>query len=264
MAPPIISLLPAGTPDIPTLAALSHTSFQTDTHTLFKAHYANYHHGDTMTSALESWISRPLEKGPVVKAVTDAGKIVGWAAWSFVGFEHHFEDDTSSSTCPETGMKEERRGKKESDEEKREEESLIFLPPNLPARDPTHSKIQHLSYLTSTTMSHYSSLLTPSPPNKTLILIAINIAPLYQGQGVGTALIKQGTKIADEVGAKSWVSSSHDGYRVFERCGFREVGRLEVRLDDFVDVDDEDEEDGGKREWGEYVWRYLVREVGGV
>lgn len=271
---PTINLLPATLADIPILATVSHAAFAKDKHTHLKALRAGYDHGAVMTEALASWMSRPASKCTVIKAVTSEGEIVGWACWAFAGFEHHaqspIQDQSSSKTSSSSA------GTKANDQVKKHESTTEMLPPP-PAPTPADVSerkpaIQRLGQLTSAAMSHYASLLTPSG-SKCVILAAINVSPSHQSLGIGSSLITWGARIADTEGVYSWVSSSHDGYRAFEKCGFREVGRLSVVLDDYAegvacDLDAEvkggEYEGDGKGKWGEYVWRYMRREVGAV
>ena len=47
--------------------------------------------------------------------------------------------------------------------------------------------------------------------------------PAYHRRGVGTALIKAGMRVADELGLDLYVMGSGDGWHVYERAGFRKV-----------------------------------------
>ncbi|KUJ21924.1 uncharacterized protein LY89DRAFT_389109 [Mollisia scopiformis] len=234
-----VTLLPAEPSDIPTLITISHAAFEQDTHTRFKALYAGYNHGEGMSSPLSSWIN-DTSKGAVIKAVSPSHEIVGWAAWRYINFQ-----PTDAPPSPPSPTK-------------TQTQEDPFPPPPKPPSNPSVPKIKHLATLTDAAMTHYSSLLTP-PGVRCLILMGINVAPSHQSHGVGSSLIRWGTRLADEQRVYTWVSSSHDGYRAFEKCGFREVGRLELSLDDFVE-----DEGVGEEKWGEYVWRYMRRGVGGV
>lgn len=250
-----ITLLPAVVEDIPTLAAISHAAFLSDTHTRLKALLAGYNHGEGSKEGLQSWISHP--RCAIIKAVTSEGEIVGSVCWNFKGFE--WDGQMPSST---TEMK-----VNEGSKEERASITTLPPPPQIPVEETQgETKIQQLAQLSGGAMSHYSTLLTP-PDSKCVILMGINVLPTHQSLGIGSRLIAFGTSIADSQGVYSWVSSSDKGYRAFEKAGYREVGRLQLDLDDFAfdeegkRVDDPESEDG---KWGEYVWRYMKREVGGV
>ncbi|KAG0319652.1 hypothetical protein BGZ99_004983 [Dissophora globulifera] len=89
----------------------------------------------------------------------------------------------------------------------------------------------------------------------------LKVAPACQGQGVGSTLMKWSTDKADEEAVYSWVSSSMDGHNVYARAGFMEVGRQELRLNDYAQevrrkVENEDgEEVEQEQDWGVYIWR---------
>ncbi|CZR57133.1 uncharacterized protein PAC_07022 [Phialocephala subalpina] len=259
-----ISLLLAVLEDIPTLAAVSHAAFLSDKHTRLKALCAGYNHGEGSKGALESYISSP--RCVVIKAVTGEGEIVGSVCWSFRGFEW---DGQSPALGQNSAQNIE--GKKH---EQKKKQALTNAPvtqlPPPPQVSLNGTKIQQLAQLSGGAMSHYSTLLTP-PDAKCVILMlipiwGINILPTHQSLGIGSRLISFGTSIADKEGVYSWVSSSDKGYRAFEKAGYREVGRLQLDLDDFAfdgegkRVLDGESEDG---KWGVYVWRYMRREVGG-
>ena len=48
-------------------------------------------------------------------------------------------------------------------------------------------------------------------------LVAIAVDPIYQVRGVGSALIRYGTGIADQEGVYCWVHASEAGWSVFEK-----------------------------------------------
>ncbi|KAF8866751.1 hypothetical protein BDZ45DRAFT_768523 [Acephala macrosclerotiorum] len=260
-----IALLLAVSADIPVLAKVSHAPFLSDKHTRLKALCSGYNHGEVMTGALESWTSRPRETCAVIKAVTTEGEIVGWACWAFTGFEWNGQS-------PAMGHNPAQKVKAKKQEEGERKAATTIAPstqlPPPPSISTTGAKIQQLGQLSGGAMSHYSSLLTP-PDSKCCILVAINLLPSYQSLGIGSRLISFGTSIADQEGIYSWVSNSDKGYRAFEKAGYKEVGRLELCLDDFAEDEEgmgvrDGESEGGDGRWGDYVWRYMRREVGGL
>lgn len=244
MSPPTIHTLALATSeDIPTLSLISSQAFKDDTHTQLNCLTKGT--GFDMGPALESWISLLPSRCVVMKAVLPNGEIAGWACWGFKGFE---------VIPPKTYTSTPAHSIPDRDPAHAKEIEAI-------RSDPSLSKIQRLNKITNASMIHFSSLLSPSHV-KHLILIAISISPLYQGQGIGSSLISYGTRIADERGVYCWVSSSDGGFRAFEKNGFKEVGLLALDLDEFVgegvrggSLDAVDEK------WGEYVWRYMRREA---
>jgi GNAT superfamily N-acetyltransferase len=52
------------------------------------------------------------------------------------------------------------------------------------------------------------------------------VDPSWQGKGVGGALLDIGVKEADRIGCLTYVDASDEGLRVYEKAGFKEVGRI--------------------------------------
>jgi hypothetical protein len=123
----------------------------------------------------------------------------------------------------------------------------------------TKTKIQELAEITKASMQEWQTRIMP-PGSRCMVLVTISALPEYQGQCIGSALIKLGTEITDSEGVYCWVSSSDKGRRAFQKMGFREVGRLSVGLDEFADegLRNELREDG---KWGDYHFRYMRREL---
>ena len=182
-------------------------------------------------------------------------EVAGWACWGFRGFQ---EQEACPPSIPEPEPEPEPEHRPSDKDKERVEKTKQEVP------EPHHllPEIQQLARLTDRAMSHYSALLAPFPTTKYLILVAIAVLPSYQGLGIGSSLIAYGTSVADERGVFTWVSSSDAGYKAFEKQGFKEIGRLELDLDDFAEdgVRNEMTKDG---KWGRYVWRWMKRDVGG-
>lgn len=58
----------------------------------------------------------------------------------------------------------------------------------------------------------------------------------YQGKGAGGKLIRWGLEKADAEDLETYLEGSPDGVPIYERFGFREVGRLSVLDGKFVEV----------------------------
>lgn len=222
-------------------------------------------------------MSPPKGKLVVLQVVEEeSGKIVGWAAWAGKGVGLVWDGEGMNETQEEA---DERLAK--DDEKKEEDEAGNEGEQNVEDEEPTPSpQILALETLTNNTMTFWSSHFStpssfPSPTSSSsspttsqphLILIALTIHPLHQSHGIGTSLINWGTRIADAHGVFCWVSSSDGGYPVFEKAGFREVGRLAVELDEFaVGIDGErirnPDAEGGDGRWGMYTWRWMKRDA---
>ena len=78
--------------------------------------------------------------------------------------------------------------------------------------------------------------------------------PAHQCQGVGTALVHWATTRADDDGIPCWVQSSPVAHTLYYRAGFRDVGRLEIDLRDFVPGAQQ-----RKLGWGPFQFRYMLR-----
>jgi len=62
------------------------------------------------------------------------------------------------------------------------------------------------------------------------VLELLAVHPEYQRYGAGTALVKWGTKAADELGVKAIVEGTQVGRHLYEKCGFH-VEIEEMRFD---------------------------------
>ncbi|RDW89701.1 hypothetical protein BP6252_01733 [Coleophoma cylindrospora] len=71
--------------------------------------------------------------------------------------------------------------------------------------------------------------------------------PEFQGQGAAGLLMRWGLERADEAGVETYLEASPEGKAVYERFGFKEVGRLVVGEEWFG-------------EQGEFVEVFMVRE----
>lgn len=47
--------------------------------------------------------------------------------------------------------------------------------------------------------------------------------PDFQGKGAGSALIKQGLALADELDLPTWLEASQAGYPLYKKLGFEDV-----------------------------------------
>ena len=240
------SLQPAIPNDIPNLAHIAGEAFLSDRHTQMKALGADpYNHEQTMTEALSTWIQRPPDRCHLIKAVDDTTQeILGWVCWGFRGFQAQPPAPEASSSDP--------KGAKADKGSEPAPTASVDEPPPLEETD----LIKRLEALTDADMQHWMSQLMP-PGTKCMFIISIVVAPAYQGRGVGSALIRYGTKRADDDGVYCWVHASEAGYHPFAKQGFKVVGQLRIDLDEYAPVPPPE---GGK--WGEYIFRYMKRVAG--
>ena len=91
-------------------------------------------------------------------------------------------------------------------------------------------------------------------------IVGLYVAPEYQGQGIGSALMRYGTEKADQDAVFCWVSSSDSGTKAYEANGFQTVETFTVDLDKYAKKDGIriGPKEGDK--WGEYTWRFMVRQ----
>ncbi|KAJ3229635.1 hypothetical protein HDU81_005201 [Chytriomyces hyalinus] len=225
---PSFTIVPAVPDDIPTLASIAGSSFDTDRHTQMKMKGAKpYNHEEGMKGALTHWMNRPA-KCTVLKAVDEeSGAIAGWVCWAMSGYE---TEPAVVTALP-------------APEESSEVEAAV-------PEDP----IERLEAMTNADMNDWYAKLTP--PNKKVRFIgSICVDPKFQSQGVGSLLIKWGTSRADTEGATAWVHASEAGRGMFAKMGFEPVGILDVDLDLYSPAPADD----GKK-WGRYVFTYMQRQ----
>ncbi|KAK7028649.1 acetyltransferase [Favolaschia claudopus] len=174
-------------------------------------------------------------KAVIIKAVDDeSGKILGMCAWGKWNF------DGSKPALAE------------GQEDPRAESSQ---PQPLPEH---HKPVDVLKKIGADSMNEWQLKLNQYG-QKNMYIFGISVDPAEQGKGVGKALLKFGTDMCDEHQCSAWVHSSMAGYPVFQKAGFKEIGRLEVNLDDYADgvkwV-----KDGKEQDWGTYTFRYCMYE----
>lgn len=231
-----VTLRPATVSDVDALASIADAAFATDTHTQLKAvSNGESSFKDGMRQGLEGWLQSP--KVELIVAEVD-GKPVGWIGWARRGFAGDVDQPLSGP----------------------EEEPLAEAGNAAQPRT-----IKDLEDLTNASMQYWVRRLMP-PGCRCRIVASCVVHPEYQGQGVGSQLLRWGTERADdENGVFCWVQSSMGAVAAYEKLGFREVGRLEANLDDYA----EGREPGETREhvtnsrtsWGTYSWVYMRREA---
>lgn len=252
LAPPPtpFTITPATAEDIDTIAQISGDSFDHDTHTLLKAHWrgAN-HHRDGSKADLATLVDNPkcdFLVGRTGNTTAGPGKVIGFVVWHKRGYTEDEDGDEDGSAVPLFA-----RGDGDV------ASTLPECPPPVPAQPErgTQLGLTELEATTNAAMTHYIAHLMPAGTSCRFIS-RMSVDPGYQGQGVGSALVRWGTDRADTDGVYCWVSSSMDGYHVYEKAGFVEVGRQELVLDDYAQ--------GVKREmgedWGLYVWKWMRRD----
>ncbi|KAJ6115584.1 acetyltransferase [Penicillium sp. IBT 18751x] len=226
-----ISLLQSNIHDIPDLVRVHTAAFKADQFSNFMLDGREENaHQIMMEKSLKIWIADPTTK--LVKAVASDGNVVGWACFLAQG-----RDDTSEA-CPQS-------------------QSLQ------PANDSEASFVDHSLQQKSEKPQTPAQLLgrlmrrdvmkwevDSMKGGRYLSIQALATHPNFQGQGIGSRLIKWGTDIADAEGLPCWAHASPAGHRLYTRAGFSELGRSEYDLEEFSDR---------KKSWGRYTFRYMKR-----
>lgn len=114
--------------------------------------------------------------------------------------------------------------------------------------------IKRLESMTSADLKHWMDKLMPEG-TKCMFVVSLCVAPKWQSQGVGSALLRWGTERADAAGVFIWVHSSAGAWPMYAKHGFETVGTLDVDLDEYAPAPAPDQE--GK--WGHYEFRYMKR-----
>lgn len=244
------------------LAEVAARAFAHDAHTRVKAAVRPPgHFADGMASGFAAWLAVP-DRCVVLKAVDDDGRIVGVVCWAFRGVEVEnppFQPEAAAATDPVAAA---------AATNPHED------PPSAPSTDADAiARIDALEAMTSAHLAAFRESVMPAG-TACLYVMAIAVDPAAQGRGVGARLLRWGTARADRAGVFCWVHASEAGAAVFARRGFREVDRLVVDLDRWAagppppseekgDGEREkegNEEKGARGRWGEYTFRYMVRQ----
>jgi ribosomal protein S18 acetylase RimI-like enzyme len=242
--------------DIPALAKISGDSFINDRHTEMKMLGKNpYDHEGGMKQALEAWTDS--ERCIVFKAVDkETEEPMGWNCWGFRGFEREEVEGVG------LGKRNEKKQLAEVVENKNVErvevtkqespKEAVETGPEEEEDDP----IARLEAHTNASMKEWMEIFMP-PGTKCMFICTLTVSPRFQGRGVGSALLKHGTDIADKFGVFAWVHSSdaEAAWKLYEKFGFQTQGTLDVDLDEYAPAPPPE----GESAWGRYVFRYMKR-----
>ena len=247
--------------DVPVLAQISADAFATDRHTQMK--YLGQPRKAISDMFSESFL--PLFNRParyVVLKATDnsTNEIAGSVCWAFHGYEEQAgpmfakkgtedEEDEQfrAKNNPEKGLQVTVQNSGHGSEHPTAEKDK---------NNSSQTPIQVLESITDQDMDRWMKILMPEG-TRCMILVMIAVSPKYQSRGVGSALIRWGTSRADADGVFCWVHASDAGHKMFAKQGFKELGKLQVDLDEYASGPCEEEGTNGK--WGKYIFRYLKR-----
>ena len=246
------TLRPMTKSDIPACAHLAGLSFESDRHTQLKALSPTnpYNHEEGMKQGLAYWLgSSPGSIETTVAIDNSTQEFLGWVAWGFRGFNSPEADAQLKEEIEKLSEDDASRPAEAGSENEHVENASSI----------SASAREKLENQTGSDMTAWMKRLMP-PGTKCMYICSIVVHPDHQGRGVGSALIREGTDRADKEGVFCWVHASEAGAPMFERCGFLEVGRLELDLDRW-NTEAVIPPEGPDAKWGTYVFRYMRRDA---
>ncbi|KAL7813148.1 acyl-CoA N-acyltransferase [Trichoderma aethiopicum] len=241
--------------DVPEAAQLSSDAFLADRQTQMKALGRNpFNMKEYHMQSLPEMLKSP--RCVILKAVdNETGEFAGFCNWGLIGFspsempalEGRIQPPERPPAAPASQPK---NGKEEDKGEKETSSPERSAPVPKAEEDP----IERLQALTGADLDAWQKEVMP-PGTKCLVVIGLSVSPKFQRRGIGSALLRWGTKICDEAGVFAWVHSSEPAWRIYEKAGFEVIRCLDVDLDEYAPCPPPDEGPGAK--WGHYVFRYM-------
>ncbi|ETS86910.1 hypothetical protein PFICI_00738 [Pestalotiopsis fici W106-1] len=246
---PTFTISRASPGDVPRIGEISTRAFDKDTNSQMKImgqRPGAFAQG--MVAGARSWLESP--RAVLIKATDDRdGTIVGSCAWGFRGVE------LDPSPGAETD-KDVLSGRRENGDD----DSTAASAGEDQTEPPGAEKIKALEGMTSKHLFDFMGKRMPEG-SKCIFIGGISVDPRYEGLGVGSQLLRWGTEQADRLGAFSWVHSSEAGWVLFSKHGYEEVDRLTFDLDEWaVGPPPADGVFAGREKWGEYTFRYGLRQ----
>lgn len=245
-----ISIKPINYADIPLCAQISEDAFATDPHTIVKNLGAEPY---SMYEIATSMFGGNLERKNLVlvKAVDDeTGELVGQAGWIF--------RNVDADKVPWVGPNDEKPPVKEEEakpEEKKEEPEV--------SEPKEKTSIDRLKEMEDEDMQHWQSQVIPTD-KPVMIIYSVTVSVAHQSRGIGSALLKYGNDIADELGVSIYVHSSHQAYEAYGKAGFEVTKVFDIDLDEWAPTPPKDDDhvmgEKGSGKWGHYIIRYMRRD----
>lgn len=245
--------------DIPAVAKLAGQAFENDRQTQMKAlggEEAFDMEKYTLESMPDYLTSRTCH---VLKAVDEAtGDIMGVCNWGIKGFVPrsmpYFEERVAEAAAAAAAKPVEETTKtlqaEEPKQQEKEQEAAAAKEEPKEETDP----IKRLVALTDADMQAWMAEVMPAG-TRCLYIIGLTVSPRYQGRGVGSALLRWGTRICDDDGVFAWVHSSEPAWGMYRKSGFGVIRSLDIDLDEYAPCKPPGE--GPDAKWGHYVFRYM-------
>ncbi|KAF3909933.1 hypothetical protein ABW20_dc0101377 [Dactylellina cionopaga] len=201
-------------------------------------------HENLMERTLDVWFSDPTVW--MVKAVNEDGAIVGWVCWLTKTVDNTKKQAPSVVANTKEGKETSPPSETGATTVSAEKiETPLSKPP--PSQEATPATPDTPARVVGRQMRNDSMKweLDSMTEDKYLVLQALVTSPEYQGQGVGSQLVKWGVDRADAAKLACWCHASPAGNQLYLKAGFRELGSNEYDLEEF----------------GKYTFRYMVRRV---
>jgi hypothetical protein len=227
--------------DVPEIGQISADAFVNDRQTQMKNLGSKPY--DMKEIAMESLPSMLHNRNCIaIKALdNDSGEIMGYCNWGFRGFKSEELPSVEGKPLPlDSPIKTSNSNKVDDSTEIKD----------IKEKDP----IKQLQALTSADLELWMKEVMPEG-TKCLFVIGLSVSPKYQGRGVGSALLRWGTKFCDKKNVFAWVHSSEPAWPMYKKCGFQIIRCLDVDLDKYAPVSPPNE--GTDAKWGHYVFRYM-------
>lgn len=99
------------------------------------------------------------------------------------------------------------------------------------------------------------------PPGQCIFINSLNVSPSYQSRGVGSTLLQYDKAITDRLCLFTWVHSSHQAFKAYQKAGFEVRRTLDLDLDEYAPTPPQNDEEvmgeKGSGKWGRYIIRYM-------
>ncbi|PNY25203.1 GCN5-related N-acetyltransferase (GNAT) domain protein [Tolypocladium capitatum] len=236
--------------DVPAAARLSADAFETDRQTEMKGSGKEpYDLNKHWLESLPSLLRNP--RIVILKVVDEAsgdeasGDVMGYCIWGFRGFQPEEMPVVEGRSHPPADA---------SPAKPKDKQESSADPEPKPEPEPETDPIKRLEARTSADMQAWMAEAMPEG-TRCIFVVGLSVSPKYQGRGVGSALLRWGTRFCDDNGVFAWVQSSEPAWRMYGKSGFQVIRALDMDLDEYAPMPPPNEGPGAK--WGHYVFRYM-------